>query len=342
MAGIPHPQMNQGMSQGFANDRFGNNRGATFNNPIGMAKMTPTTARQTNGVLTTKLLMRTAESNYDSGIDTGSLIFTRRIPCISQTLFNLEMLRHYFHVAAITKWSNDKMLKGLGEDGDEILKMNKRGRGPTFEYLANFDTVNDEIAFSGIALGGTSPNTATGVVDYGSSVQFTGELKTLAQVSWGHCHMPNFWGDLKAGTYLYMIIKPMPAMESYLSPLGDTNLVPSEMRASKCLIMDVQFTTRKPENIGTKELLNCKGEQPPPDSAAWIDWEYDKDGNALAGTMRRGQVWCLGQANFDYYGKGAGIFVPSSKQAERTQWAANYNTKPMIEVLIGVELLNAY
>ena len=348
MAGVPYPNTNQGISAGLVGPRFGNGRGERFDSPLGMASNTPTTAIQTNGRHTSKWVMKPTDNNWDGKWDNGTLLFVQQVPSLTHHVMSLEMLRYFMHMSAITKHINDAKLLQMGEHGSEILKANQRGRGINYGFLNDIESITESVAFIGPAFGPTTPSTSAGGLEPGHTTAFTGDFKVVAAVDWGHCYVPNFWGDLQAGQEVFMIMKPMPLQESYFSPSGDRNTVPEDMRRRKCLVTDIQFTSRRPMDIcSLSELLDGAGEQPPPDSAEWIDWDYnyDNDGKVIgvnSGELKRGIVWSLGHAAHSERGRTSGVFVPSSRRAERLQWSQDYREMPQMELLLHVKRITGY
>ena len=341
-ANIPGPNLNQGISAGIMGPRFGNDRGESFGSPMYMAGNQPTTTIQSNFRHTYNMMMRPADNNWDSRINNGTLLFIQRKAAIANNIMTLESVRYYVHQAAITQWNDTKTARDLGKDGAEVLKSRPRGRGLNFGFLGDIESIRENLAFMGPAIGPTIPGTSAGATERIDSSIYTGDFKMVPFVTWGHGYIPNFWGDIANGRDVWMVCKPMPAQEAYFSPSGTRNVVPEDMRKKKCLIPDFHFTTHRPMDIcSTKELFAGAGEQPPLDSAEWIDWKYDENNAIESGEIKRGIVWQVGYCPHGEKGQHAGVHVPGRK-AERMPWKQDYNDLPQMEILMESRVVTGY
>ena len=342
---VPRPNLNQGIEAGIMGARFGNDRGANMGFTQSMLKWQTTTAKMGNPRITYQYPILPTDNGWDSSWDNSTYLFLQKSDAVLKNAFSLETARYLMYQSAITRFDNDARLSASTSTVEqEALRMMPRGRGRNYGFLATIESIAENLEFIGSMIGPAEPGTAVGTSEVSESVMYSGNFKNVPAVIFGHGYSPNFWGDLQSMQDLWLIIKPMEIMENYYSPTGERQTVPVSLRQKRALISDFQFTSYRPmEMSSTKELYECKGEQPPIDTAYYIDWEYDAQGRVTSGTLKRGIVYHIGKANHAEKAYNGGGYVPSTKKAERLPWNRDYSkcTKQM-EVLFDIKRIRAY
>ena len=342
---VQKPNLNQGVEAGIFGPRFENDRGMDMGFSRRMLKWQTTTAKQTNPRITYQIPILPPDNDWVTRWSEGTFIFLQRNDALLKNAFSLETLRFLMHQTAITRFANEKRRKTAASPLEaEALKNMGRGRGRNYNFLSTIEEIQDNIEFAGVLIGPAEPTTATGTSEANDISMYSGNFMNLPLIIHGHGWVPNPWGELQTMQDLYMIIKPMPILDTYYAPTGEPHNIPEEMRKKRELICDIQFTSYRPaESAGLKELYECKGEQPPIDTASWIDWTYNERGEVIDGQLRRGIVYHVGKANHSERAVNSGGYVPSSKKAERLQWTSNMNTifKKM-EILLTVSRERGY
>jgi hypothetical protein len=356
---VDKPNLNRGVSAGIKQPSFGNFRGADFSFPTNLSRSQPPPTLQTQGRFTYDIPILPVDGSWDNRWNTGTFYMVKKDNNQLKQLFCLPFARtlmaqnglamHVSRRKALFStgdeadddyYDEDSPTGGNGLQGSGTLKQFVKSRARDYSFMGDMDMIAKELDFSGIGIGPVDPSLQVGTADMGNTAKYTGHAKHVPAVHHGHCVMPNLWNTaLRAGQDLFVIVKPRLVKNNYYNPSGEVMALPSTYKDYDT-IPDFMFYT----NVDNKPPVRCsdntaelegKGGQPPLYDRSYIDWDCDKSGNPVRGTLKDALVWKIGAVYSMQTSRAANVSRLNVKPAEPLAFERDYNTFPMMEVFLN-------
>lgn len=306
---------------------FGLNNGMNFD--WGVVNGQPPPTQLNHGRTTHSYAIR--GDSVTERVSAGEFMFVKVDTNAVKTPFTIPALRAAFYEAR-----NGHMITSTQPAASMAIYKNK-SKGDAFHDL---DWIIEHIEVLGVAIGEVEPSTQVGILDYGTS-KFAGPVKHIPITIHGHTLFPNIFDrQISAGAHIYMIIKMVPMQESYTDAKGGAHKM---IKGSAYpLVPDVIFVVsnnhKQPQYLPScKELLEGRGEQPPLDSLAYIEWEKVVSGSStqLKGTLRHGALWMIGKVLHPEAGPNVAANRGAIRKAEPLPFnTVNFGTFPKIEIML--------